>query len=166
MSSFFSGRDVSVPIRSLGAVSWLLAVLCCSSVTEPHSTVMLLVTNATCLAGACDSLQVLAFPSNQPHTPGGYWSVDLGLVTAQQACFSLPHSAAFHVIGVHDDGTADTTTYVWTTADSLFLGAQPPSSSRLHAHPTTSAFVPDDAAGWRITLPSGTEPTPGAPGSP
>jgi hypothetical protein len=161
MTTFRSRSDAAVPVRSLGAVSsLLLAVLSCSSVNEPHSAVPLLVTNATCLMGRCDSLEVLAFPSNQPHTPEGFWSVDIGLITTPQACFSLPPSATFRVIGVHDDGTADTTTYIWTSADSLSLAALPPSSSRTQASPSTSAFVPASAPGWRITFPSGTEPAP------
>jgi hypothetical protein len=161
MTSVRSWSDPAVPARSLGAVSLLLlAVLSCSSINEPHSAVMLLVSNATCLTGRCDSLEVLAFPSNQPHTPGGFWSVDLGLITTRQACFTLPPSATFHVIGVHEDGTADATTYIWTSADSLSLGAQPPSWSRVQASPSTTAFVPALAPGWRITFPSGSEATP------
>jgi hypothetical protein len=164
MMSFCGRSDAAIPVRFLAAACvLLLAVPSCSSVNEPHSGVTLLVTNATCVAGRCDSLAVLAFPSNQPHTPGGFWSVDVGLITSRQACFTLPPSATFRVIGLHDDRTADTTTYTWTSADSLSLGAQPPSSSRLQASPSTHAFVPTTAPGWWITFPSGLEPTPTSP---
>src|SRR6266542_5311383 len=139
MTSFRGRSDSSVPVRSLRPVSLLLfAALSCSSIAEPHSGVTLLVTNETCLSGRCDSLEVLGFPSNQPNTPGGLWSVDLGLITKSQACFTLPRSATFHVIGVRGDGTADTITYTWTSAKSLSLGAQPPSSSRIQASPSTT----------------------------
>jgi len=74
--------------------------------------VTLLVTNGTCQGGHCDSLRVLDFPSNQPLTPGGYWSLDLGLITASEACFTLPPTAAFHVIGVRPDGTGHDHVYM------------------------------------------------------
>jgi hypothetical protein len=114
------------------------------------------------MAGRCDSLRVLAFPGNQPHTPGGFWSLDLGLITTSEACFSLPPSAAFYVYGDRPNGTVDTTVFGWTNAQSLSLGAQSPSSSRIQANPSTNAFVPANAAGWEITLPGGSQATPGS----
>ncbi len=147
--------------RSVGVAPLpLLAVLSCSSIVEPRAGVTLLVTNGTCLAGRCDSLRVLGFPSKQPLTPGGFWSLDLGLITTSQACLTLPPSATFRVIGVGGDGTADTITYTWTSAKALSLGAQPPSSSRIQASPSTTAFVPANAAGWRVTFPTGSQATP------
>ena len=132
----------------------LLTALACSSSVEPRSNVRLLVTNGTCGSSSCSPLQVLAFPSNQPRTPGGLWSIDLGLITAPSACLTLPSSATFRVIGVSNDGTkGDTTTFAWTTAVPLSLGAQPPSASRIFAAPTTSSFVPATAPGWSATLP-------------
>jgi hypothetical protein len=161
MMSFHSRGETLVSVRSLGAVPLLLfTALSCSSNVEPHSDLTLLVTNETCVSGRCDSLVVLGFPSNQPATPGGFWSVELGLITTPQACFPLPASATFDVIGEHGDGTADTLTYTWTSTSSLALGAQPPSSSRIQASPSTTAFVPADAAGWRITFPTGSKATP------
>ena len=161
MMSCHGRGEAFAPVRSLGAVPLLLfTALSCSSIVEPHSDVTLLVTNGTCVSGHCDSLEVLGFPSNQPATPGGFWSVDVGLITTPQACFTLPASATFHVISEHGDGTADTLTYTWTSASSLALGAQPPSSSRIQASPSTTAFVPADAAGWRITFPTGSKATP------
>jgi hypothetical protein len=135
----------------------ILASWACSSALEPRSDITLLVTNATCRSGRCDSLAVLGFPSNQPRTPGGFWSIDLGLVTTPQACFTFPPSATFRVIGVNTDGTRDTTTFAWTSADELSLGEQPPSASRFQASPSTTAFVPATAAGWSITFPAGSQ---------
>lgn len=132
-----------------------------SSSVEPRSGVTLLVTNGTCHDDHCDSLVVLGFPSNQPDTPGGMWSLDLGLVTTSQACLVLPPTAVFRVIGVRDDGGADTTAFTWTNATSLALGAQQPSASRFLASPNTGTFVPAVAAGWQITVPDGTQPTQG-----
>lgn len=137
----------------------VVATLACSSSLEPRSGVTLLVTNGTCQAGHCDSLRVLGFPSNQPNTPGGEWSLDLGLITTSQACFTLPPTAVFYVIGVREDGGADTTSFSWTNAKSLSLGTLSPSSSRISASPSTTSFVPADAAGWQITVPGGSQPT-------
>ena len=61
---------------------------------------------------------------------------------------------------VRGDGKTDTTTYTWTTAKSLSLGAQLQTSSRFQANPSTAAFVPASAAGWRISVPGGSQPTP------
>jgi len=130
----------------------LLALLACSSPTEPVSGITMLVTNSTCRLGMCDTVRVLGFPTNQPLTPGGYWSLDLGLVAGPSVCLTLPPSAEFHVVDV---STADTTTFTWTTADSLSLGSQPPGAPLLFAMPSTTAFVPERAAGWSVTLPGG-----------
>lgn len=138
-------------VRAWNALPLLLAAVACSSSVQPRAGVTLLVTNATCDAGSCSPLQILGFPSNQPATPGGMWSLDLGLVTTPSACLKLPVSATFRVIG---PGT--TTTYTWTTGNGLSLGAQPPSASRIQAGPSTGAFVPARAAGWTITFPGGT----------
>lgn len=161
MTSLRNASVTAVPFRWLPTVLLVLfATISCSSTNEPRSGVTLLVTNGTCKEGHCDSLQVLGFPSNQPNTPGGFWSLDLGLITASEACFTLPRTAAFHVIGVRPDGRTGTTTFTWTSAKSLALGAQPPSSSRLQANPSTAAFVPANAAGWQITVPGGSQATP------
>jgi len=137
-----------------------LAALACSSSVEPRAGVTLLVTNESCQSGHCDSLEVLAFPSIQPNTPGGFWSIDLGAITTAQKCFTLPPTAQFKVIGQHSNGGADTVTYTWTNASGLSLGALSRGQLRLQASPTTSAFVPAAAAGWRIDVPSGLQATP------
>ena len=161
MTSLRNRIETAVTFPWLSAVLWILFVtISCSSGVEPRSGVTLLVTNGTCQQGHCDSLRVLGFPSNQPLTPGGFWSLDLGLITASEACFILPPTAEFHVIGVRPDGTGYTTTFTWTSAESLALGAQPASSSRFQAGPSTTAFVPASAAGWRITVPGGSQATP------
>jgi hypothetical protein len=161
MTSLSNRNGTAAPLRRFPTVALVLFLtISCSSSIEPRSGVTLLVTNGTCQGGHCDSLRVLGFPSNQPLTPGGFWSLDLGLITASKACFTLPPTAEFHVIGVRADGTRGTTTFTWTSAKSLALGAQPPSSSRFQAGPSTTAFVPASAAGWQITVPGGSQATP------
>lgn len=161
MTGLFGKNEFAAPLRSLRILPLLLSfTISCSGSVEPRSGVTLLVSNASCHGGRCDSLRILAFPSNQPNTPGGLWSLDLGLVTAPEVCLVLPPSATFHVTGVRENGTTDTTTYAWTSAKSLSLGALLASSSRIQAGPTISPFVPATAAGWRITVPTGSQASP------
>jgi hypothetical protein len=142
-------------------VSLLIGTLGCSSTVQPRAGVTLLITNGTCETGQCAPLQILGFPSNQPLSPGGFWSIDLGLITAPSVCLTFPPSATFRVTGVSNDGTkADTTTHTWTTAISLSLGAQSPSASRIMAAPSTSAFVPATSSGWSVTMPGGSHVSP------
>ena len=109
--------------RRMIAISPLvLAALSCSSSLEPKSNVTLLVTNASCAPGPCMAQEVLAFPSNQPETPGGDWSLDLGTMTGPQLCVTIPISATFLV-----SGPGETTTFDWTTAKPVSLGVQQPS---------------------------------------
>lgn len=151
-------------IRYVIAVpSLVLAALSCSSSLDAPGNITLLVTNPSCLSGPCSAQEVLAFPGNQPHTPGGYWSLDLGTMTGFSLCVTIPTSATFRVIGVNPDGSADTTRFVWTTALPVALGVQAPSSSRILASPSTSGFVPAMAAGWSITLPGGSQAVPTSP---
>lgn len=145
--------------RLLLALASVAIAACGKDALAPRSGVTLLVTNATCLTGPCDSLTILAFPSNQPNTPGGYWSLDLGTMTTSQKCFVLQPSANFYVIS---EPSADTTTFTWTTLLPLSLGAERQPVNFLFSAPTTTAFVPANAAGWSITLPTDSAATPSA----
>jgi len=162
MVSFRGRKDVHLVLSGVRAVPLLLlAALACSSPVGPRSGVTLLVTNGTCIAGSCTPLEILGFPSYGPLTPGGPWSVDLGLLTAPSVCLTFPSSATFRVIAVSSDGTkADTTVYRWTPADALSLGTKPAGGSFLSAVANTSPFVPATAAGWGATLPNGSEAFP------
>ena len=140
----------------------VLGSLSCSPSVEPRNGVTVLVTNGTCVVGSCSSQEILAFPSNQPNTPGGSWSLDLGTMTGSDLCVTIPATATFRIIGVNADGSADTTKLIWTTGMALTLGAQPPSASRVFATPSTARFVPATAAGWGITLPGGSQVVPGS----
>jgi len=145
-------------LRRLGSglfLAPLLLALACSSTTEPQGPVTLFVVNTTCDPGPCAALSVRGFPEEQPLTPGGLWSIEVGTVAAPFACFTLPPSGEFHVSG---GGT--TTTYTWTLADPIALGTVAAGASALMATPSTGEFVPASAAGWRVTLPGGTTVTP------
>lgn len=128
----------------------------CSEGTAPQlaasAPVTLRVTNATCASplGACDSLEILAFPGDaeQPHTPGGLWSLDVGTLSTGSVCLTLPDTATFRIIG-----PSDTVVISWTRDDSVSLGALVPGASRLMAMPSTRSFVPARGAGWSVTLP-------------
>ena len=149
---------MAVSVRSTCVLPVVLfAAVSCSSSLEPRSGVTLFVTNAACRFAPCPAQHILGFPSNQPLTPGGYWSLDLGTVTTPTACLTLPSSAHFYII---DAGTNDTTTITWTTAVGLSLGTLQPQESRLMASPSTSEFVPASASGWSVAFPGGTQVAP------
>jgi hypothetical protein len=97
---------------------------------------------------------VLAFPGNQPNTPGGLWSFDLGAVTGASACLTIPPSAAFTV-------NADTVER-WTTSSPLSIGLVTPGQSAIQAAPSTGTFVPAHAAVWSVSLPGNAAPVPSA----
>lgn len=148
--------------RLSSIIALTVMALGCSSADEPtpyvgYSTgVPILVTNGSCVGGSCAPLRILAFPSVTTSTPGGLWSLDLGVITTQQACLYIPAAAHFYVIGQEMNGSADTTVITWTSAVPVALSAQPPSMTRFTSSPTTAEFIPDQAAGWRTTLPAGT----------
>jgi len=98
------------------------------------------------------TLEILAFPNNQPVTPGGYWWLDLGTMTGPEACVTIPITETFLVVGPN----ADTTKYIWTNAMGLALGAQIPEFVPV---PSTSSFVPARSGGWQITLPGDSRAT-------
>ena len=135
----------------------LLLVFACTSPTGPGPSGTLLVTNATCSSGQCSSFQVMGFYDHEAAAaPGGVLGkMDLGTVSTEYACLILPGVDSFRV------GTpTETTTYYWTSRDSLSLGIPEPGRPWGYASPSTSAFVPATSAGWSITLPGGTAVTP------
>lgn len=77
-----------------------LLTIACSSTLGPPDEVMLLVTNGSCATGPCSALRILGFPSDQPRTPGGFWSIDLGLLTGPSVCLRLPLSRDFTITEV------------------------------------------------------------------
>lgn len=151
---------VSRPLVGGSLVLLTAAVVGCSSAVDVPPSVTILVTNSTCNPGPCTSVRVLAFPDDQhqPHTPGGLWSLDLGIVSTASACLTIPAGAEFNVTGPNG-----TTTFLWSTANGLALGSLSPSDAVLQATPSTGRFVPSSAAGWSVALPGIATPTPSTP---
>jgi len=136
----------------------LILLAGCSDGTGPVLPSKLLVTNTSCAAGPCLTFEVLAFPENQPNTPGGLWSLDLGGVTGTSACLTIPASAAFTIT---DAGSGAKRVVRWTTAQRASIGFVTSSQSRLQASPSTGAFVAAHSAVWSVALPGNTAPVPG-----
>jgi hypothetical protein len=134
----------------LALIAALLTVPGCTVFTGPNDRAALLVVNATCDPGPCLPLTVTGFPANQPHTPGGFWSVDIGFVYGASACLTIPESGSFDVLNA-DSGAK--TTYTWKEDEPLALAAIEAHSSFMMSQPTTGEFVPTRSAGWRVTLP-------------
>lgn len=131
----------------------LLLPLACDTATAPSPPgVTLHVMNATCALSACTALEVRGFPENQPGTPGGFWSMALGVVDSEAGCLVLPAADTFRVINA---GTNDTTLYLWSSHEPLALGVLLPGENVLKAGPSTDLFVPAEAQGWSVTLPGG-----------
>ena len=127
------------------------AAACSSSSVAPLGPVTVLVHNSTCDTGACVPIRVLAFPANQPETPGGMWSLNLGSLATASGCFELPPSAVFTVSG--PEGVE--ARYEWTPTQRISLGISPAGASALQASPSTDNFVPAASHGWSVNLPSG-----------
>ncbi len=137
----------------------VLSVAGCGSATAPPPAVTLFVQNATCTPAGCDTVYVAGIPNKQPNTPGGLWVFDIGIVTAQSACFSIPASRTFRII---EQPSGQETDVVWTTADTLFLGLTLSPMSRTTAEPTTAGFRPASATGWSLVFPTDSAATPTA----
>ena len=138
----------------------LIVVIGCGDPLSPAAPVKLLVSNNSCTSGTCASFEVLAFPENQPVTPAGYWSLDLGTITSERACLTIPASAKFTIV---DGGTGARTVFTWTTSKGVSLGLIPMNGSRIMASPSTPNFVAARAFGWRVALPGSSMPAPAAP---
>jgi hypothetical protein len=161
----------SPSLRLVARVALVATVACSSSASSPSGAdpqpVTLFVSNTTCDPGPCTEIQVLAFPDNGPSTPNGGWAISLGLVSTPTACLTIPATASFSVIGAAQAGAPyDTTTYEWTTADSVAIGAHAPPANGLNTGPSSGAFVPAKASAWAIALPGGSVATSAAPCSP
>lgn len=133
------------------------------SAESRDSTVRLFVDNATCATGSCSPIRILGFPDNQPRTPGGFWSIDLGVIRGASACFTLPKSREFRVTAYP---SGQTTTISWTPSLPLSLAAEPDTASIILASPTTPSFLPASSRGWNIRLPGSGGASTAAPCTP
>ena len=147
------------------AMPLVMAMAACASpiIDSVPEHVVLAVRNTTCDPGPCQAIRVLGFPQQQPRTPGGAWSLDLGVVSTATACLIIPASAQFTVTEASTGAVAVTD---WTAYDSLTLASWSPTEPRFTAGPTTSAFVPGRANAWDVSLPGTTAPVPAAPCAP
>ncbi|HEY2851463.1 MAG TPA: hypothetical protein VGJ18_01365 [Gemmatimonadaceae bacterium] len=127
----------------------------CTALTEPGA-VKLFVMNTTCGSSGCRAYHVLAFPEDQPTTPGGFWSIDLGEVTTASACLTIPATATFKIT---DAGTGATKILTWTTRKKVSVGAVMLGQSAIQASPSTGTFIPAAQAGWSVALPGSATPT-------
>jgi hypothetical protein len=141
-------------------VSLFIVVVGCRDSLAPAGPVKLLVSNSSCTSGTCATFEVLAFPENQPVTPAGNWSIDLGTITSERACLIIPASAQFTLVNA---GTGARTVFTWTTSKAVSLGLIPVDGSRFMASPSTGNFIPARAVGWRVTLPGSSLPAPAVP---
>lgn len=152
-----TSKPITAAVAACAAVLMLVAGCRETAAPQEPGTATLLVTNATCASGTCSALRVLAFPEDQPNTPGGYWSLDLGTVTTASACLTIPSSATFTVT---DASTGAHTVLQWTAAKGVSIGLVTSGQSAIMASPSTGTFVPAHAAGWSVALPGSATPTP------
>lgn len=150
----FTGLKLMLP------ASLTVALLACSSPSEPGSGVTLSVVNWTCQPGPCATIRVLGFPSDQPETPGPYWQLKLGQLSGPSGCFTIPASRILRSIDVGNNGLVDTTTITWTLDMPFSIGAVPTSGPIGIFGPSTRQFVPSRAAGWKVVLPDGDQISP------
>jgi len=151
-----ASRPRGAGIRWVVCLPLMLVAFACDSATAPSTPATIYVTNSTCSSGECSSFEVLAFPSNQPLTPGPMWSLKLGTISSGGACLSLPVADTLRAT---DAGTGQTTLYVWTSDKPVALGAVEVGQSAVGATPSTREFVPSAAQGWRISLPRDASPS-------
>lgn len=81
-------------------------------------------------------------------------------------CITIPATATVKAIG---QGTPpDTTTLVWTDAQSLSLGAAGWEEyiRQEQLSPTTPKFMPANSSGWSVTLPGSAKPVRASPCTP
>src|SRR6476620_4979409 len=152
---------------SRGSSALLLAAFAaCSSLAAQPTSVSLLVTNATCTPGPCQSVKVLACPQNVPHTPGCRWRIELGTLSTASACFVIPPESKFLIVEQGSNGVNDTRVVRWTSRDSLALGTLAPNENWVDGAPSTGYFVPQRRRGWRVELPGMSSPDPARPCTP
>jgi hypothetical protein len=131
----------------------------CRSTTAPPPPVSLFVQNGTCTPSGCDTVYVAGVPNIQPNTPGGIWIFNLGIVTGQSGCLSIPGSKTFRII---EQPSGHETRIEWTAADTLYLNLTRIPMSRTDGIPETPGFSPAAATGWSIGFPTDSTPTPSA----
>jgi hypothetical protein len=160
--------------RTCGALIVLGFLTACQSneltSTSTAKPPTIIVTNATCEAGHCMTLEVRAFIPLFPFPQLPIGATVLAYARPGQTCFRLPDS----LVGTISGGS-DTTRFLWTPNYSMSLAAI--DSALQYGHPPTPAgldsaqhaiypydglftstgegvsFTPTDAPGWATTFP-------------
>lgn len=162
-----------------GALAALLGSAACGDSTDADGEPpTVLVTNTTCDAGRCATLEIRAYVRKfpVPQTPDGLRI--LGEAPPGQTCLRFPPSWPLRIIGPDTTGQIDTTTITWTPddVDGIFLiavdsqvyhgGGSPGQidSTNQAISPfdgvdfasvgETAIFVPAKAEGWAVSFPS------------
>lgn len=154
-------------LRSIAASAVLLAAIACGardptgpsttlSVVRDGSAPTVLITNATCNPGPCESFEVRGMVPKflVPGQSVGF--LDLGPVDSATACLRFPGKLTLTVIGPRmgqtSVGPGDTTVVTWTPDDSISLHAV---RSLFVLGRTTAQFAPASSPGWSVALPIG-----------
>jgi hypothetical protein len=135
------------------------AVLSCSSPSGPRPLPTLLVTNPTCAAGQCRTVEVRIFDWNLT-IPQPFWGYKImGEVDGQTACLTFPAPWTFFIYGPDSTGKVDTTVFKLNVNDAIFLAAM--DSARFHTDSIaplstivghTTTFTAADAPGWQVAF--------------
>ena len=101
--------------------------LACSSPTNPSSPPTLLVTNPTCSAGPCRTVEVRLFNWNL-RVPQPFWGYKvIGETRGPTTCLTFPAPWTFRVIGQRDTiptSPIDTVVFALNNDDPIFLVAK------------------------------------------
>lgn len=162
----------------------------CADANSPRPLPTLLVTNATCDAGRCGTLELRAFVWKF-EIPQLVWGFELvSYVPPGRTCLTFPASWKLTVIGPNNEGRVDTAITNWTPRDHtpIFLIAldstyfrTPLDSAQLDSMYSatwpfdgvapgsvgeTADFAPADAPGWSVTFPTRGAPNRNEGGAP
>lgn len=136
-------------------LSFVGAMGCSSSDTEPTLPPTLFVTNPLCDTSECRPIEIRAYiywrdvyPPGQP--PWGLRVLDV--VPGPTACLSFPPS--WELVGREVDSTGvvvDSIITTWTPDDGLYLTALDPAHF-LTWYGATETFTPGEAEGWDLSF--------------
>lgn len=143
----------------------------------PQAPSTLLVTNATCQAGRCMTIELRAYVFAFNDLPGQFpWgSRVLAEIGPGQRCVVLPDTLSASIIGPDLSGRIDTTIYRWSDTSAIYLAAVDSvltyglatqatvDSANQGIYPydglgpsigETRSFAPASSPGWSVTFPS------------
>jgi hypothetical protein len=145
---------MTLPAAAVLTAVAVAGLAACSDGVAPRPAPTLLVGNPTCLT-ACRTVEIRAFvwTFTIPQNPLG--SKVVGYVHGASACLQFPPQ---WTAVVREAGIADSTVYLWTPADPIYLvvldsvvwhgGGGDPLIAM------TPTFAPADAPGWNLSSPA------------